>query len=317
MNILGIIRRGLFFAVALHLAFAASLFASGAGTTAAPFLKIGMGARATGMGGAFGAVADNADAIFWNPAGLAGLEKPELSMGFIKYFQDVNVGNIAYTRKIEDRTFGIGATYLSVPDIARRGLNDSSGIVPDLGTFNASDLAVSLAYARKNAFKSLIDRLDTGVALKFIRSAIDDASAVAMAVDAGALYHATDRVNLAFAVQNLGTSMKFKDERDPLPLNLKAGLAYRPVNRFVVAAELNEYLIDQKFYASLGGEYWLRDAFALRGGYRFGYDTSNLGAAAGLSAGFGLKVAGLGVDYAFLPFGDLGNTHRFGFWIQF
>ncbi len=291
--------------------------ASGVGTTSAQFLKIGMGARAVGMGKAFSAVADDANAVFWNPAGLAGFDGDELNMGFVKYFQDVNAGNLAYSTSLGERRFGIGAIYLSVPGIEKRGLNDSEGIVPKLGTFNASDLAVSLAYAVKNSFPSLIDNLDTGFALKFIRSSIDTESASAMALDAGAVYHATDKINVALVVQNLGSSMKFKEEGDPLPLNLKVAAAYSLDKKMTIVAGLSEYFIDEKFYASVGGEYWLRNAFAFRGGYCFGYDTSNLGGAAGLSAGFGMKVAGIGIDYAFLPFGDLGNTHRFGFWIQF
>lgn len=291
--------------------------ASGVGTTAAQFLKIGMGARAVGMGKAFSAVADDSNAVFWNPAGLAGFDGNELNMGFVKYFQDVNAGNLAYSTSLGERRFGIGAIYLSVPGIEKRGLDDNAGLVPKLGTFNASDLAVSLAYAVKDSFSSLIDNLDTGFALKFIKSSIDTESAVALALDAGALYHATDKINVALVVQNIGSSMKFKEEGDPLPLNLKVAMAYRPNKKLTIVAGLSEYFIDEKFYASAGGEYWLRNAFAFRGGYSFGYDTSNLGGAAGLSAGFGMKVAGIGIDYAFLPFGDLGNTHRFGFWIQF
>ncbi|MDD5210731.1 MAG: hypothetical protein PHV36_15195, partial [Elusimicrobiales bacterium] len=109
----------------------------------------------------------------------------------------------------------------------------------------------------------------------------------------------------------------FEEESDPLPVNIRAGMLYRAAADLNLVAEINEYLQDEKFYPSFGAEYWLRDAFALRGGYKFGYDTANLGAEAGLSLGFGIKVSGLGVDYAYLPFGELGNIHRFGFWMQF
>ena len=111
--------------------------------------------------------------------------------------------------------------------------------------------------------------------------------------------------------------MKFVDAADPLPFKIAAGALYKAVSNLNVTAELSEYVNDEKFYPAFGAEYWIRNAFALRGGYKFGYDTSNLGAVVGLSLGFGVKVAGLGVDYAYLPFGDLGNVHRFGFWLQF
>ncbi|MEI7528112.1 MAG: hypothetical protein WCK76_04150, partial [Elusimicrobiota bacterium] len=94
-------------------------------------------------------------------------------------------------------------------------------------------------------------------------------------------------------------------------------LLYKASKDLNVAGEVSEYLQDEKIYPAVGAEYWVRPSFALRGGYKFGYDTANLGSEAGLSLGFGVKVAGLDVDYAFLPFGDLGSVHRFGFRIGF
>lgn len=295
----------------------AAASAAGVGTTGAPFLKIGMGARSQGLAGAYSAMADDATAVYWNPAGLAGMTKPQLHADFVKHFQDVSIGQMAYATDLKGHRVGVGVTYLTVPDIEKRGLTDAAGIVPDEGTIDASDLAVSLACAKGNVAPGLLENLDAGAALKVIRSAIGSEDAVAFAVDAGALYRATDKLRLSLAVQNLGTEMKFKSEGDPLPLALKAGAAYKARKDLNVALDLDEQLVDQKLYASIGGEYWIRDAFALRAGYKFGYDTARLGSEAGLGLGVGVKVAGLGLDYAYLPFGDLGASHRFGFWIQF
>jgi len=295
----------------------AAAYASGAGTTAAPFLKVAMSPRALAMGGAFGPLADDSGAVFVNPAGLAQSETTEVALDFTTYLQDAKMGNLSYSGSAGGKRFGFGATFVTVGGIERRGLTDSAGAVPELGSFGANDMAFTLAYARKDFAKESITGLDAGLSAKFIRSSIDDKSAFAAAVDAGAIYHASPKVNFSLALQNLGTKMKFVDKSDPLPINLRAGMLYRPSAGLNLAAEVNEYLQDEKFYPSFGAEYWLRDALAIRGGYKFGYDTANLGAQAGLSLGFGIKVAGLGVDYAYLPFGDLGNVHRFGFWMQF
>ena len=301
----------------LALAFPAGAYASGAGTTAAPFLKVAMSPRAIAMGGAFSALADDSGAVFVNPAGLAQSDKREVGLGFTTYFQDAKMGNLSYAGTIGDKRFGLGLTFMNVGGIEKRGLNDAVGVVPELGTFSSNDMALSLAYAKKDAFSGVMDKLDAGFDLKFIRSAIDTKSAFALAVDAGVIYHANEKINFSMALQNLGSKMKFDAQSDPLPLNLKAGLLYKPAERLNLVAELSQYLVDEKFYPAFGAEYWFRDSFALRGGYKFGYDVSNLGSEVGLSLGFGVKVSGLGVDYAYLPFGDLGNVHRFGFWMQF
>lgn len=305
------------FLLSAALALPVAAYASGAGTTAAPFLKAAMSPRAVGMAGAFSALADDSGAVFVNPAGLAQFTEREAAVDFSSYLQDAKMGNLSYAGDIGGNRFGLGATFTTVGGLDKRGLNDAAGAVPDLGSFSASDLAVTLAYAKADLAPASMKGLDGGFSVKFIRSAIDSKTAFAAAVDAGLLYHATKKMNLSLVVQNLGTKMKFEEESDPLPLNLRAGALYKASPDLNVTAEISEYLQDEKFYPSVGVEYWFRRAFALRGGYKFGYDTANLGAAVGLSLGFGVKVAGLGVDYAFLPFGDLGNIHRFGVWLQF
>ena len=301
---------------AILAALPAAAWASGPGTTAAPFLKVAMSPRAMAMGGAFGPLADDSGAVFVNPAGLAGSETREVALDFTTYLQDARMGNVSYSGMAAGNRFGFGATFLTVGGIERR-TNDSVGIVPEAGSFSSNDMAFTFAYAKKDFMPETIKDLNVGLAAKFVRSSIDEKSAVAVAVDAGAIYRASEKVNFSLAIQNLGTPMKFEDDSDPLPIDIRAGMLYRPSPELNLVAEVNEYLQDEKFYPSFGAEYWLREALALRGGYKFGYDTENLGAEVGLSLGFGVKVAGLGVDYAYLPFGELGSVHRFGFWLQF
>ncbi len=305
------------FILCLTLALPAGAYASGAGTTAANFLKVAMSPRAVSLAGAFSALTDDSGAVFVNPAGLAQFDEREIALDFSTYLQDAKMGNLSYAGVSGGNRFGFGATFLTVGGIERRGLSDSVGVVPELGTFGADDMAVTLAYAKKEIMPETLPRLDGGLAVKFIRSTIYTKSAFAVAADAGAIYRATDKMKISLALQNLGTKMKFEEEADPLPVCLRAGMAYKAGPNLNIAGEVAEYLQDEKIYPSVGAEYWFRKAFALRGGYKFGYDTANLGSEVGLSLGFGVKVAGLGVDYAFLPFGDLGSLHRFGLWLQF
>ncbi|HOX23859.1 MAG TPA: PorV/PorQ family protein, partial [Elusimicrobiales bacterium] len=198
--------------------------AAGAGTTAAPFLKIGAGARIAGMANAYGAVADDSTAIFWNPAGLAAAEGKEFNFGYIKYFEDVKTGNVSYDMDTKFGKLGLGVIYLNVPDIERRGLTDSAGIVPSQGMFNAADLAISLGLAKKDAFGAL-PNVDVGAAVKMIRSTIDNKTATAFAADVGAIYRVHEKFRLGAALQNAGTQMKFVEEGDPLPISFRLGCA--------------------------------------------------------------------------------------------
>ncbi|MBN2406823.1 MAG: PorV/PorQ family protein [Elusimicrobia bacterium] len=294
--------------------------AAGVGTTGAQFLKIDPSARPLGMGGAFCAVADDCNAVFYNPAGLARLEKKEVSGTYVEYFQSIDYGSLAGVMPLGAGALGLGINYLGVPDIQRRGVDDIDD--PDgtagVDTFDAMDTAISVAYARKNAVPSVINNLDLGANLRFIYQTIDDESAFSAMVDLGAYYPVASRLSLAFNIQNIGMDVKFKDEGDPLPLNFKAGAAYRPLKGLTVACDINEYIVDEMLYACVGAEYWLFGIIGFRGGYKYGYDTDKLGSDdVGLSGGMGFRYFGLGLDYTFAPFGELGDTHRMTFMARF
>ena len=288
-------------------------FAEGVGSTGAQFLKIGLGARPLAMGGAFGAVADDTNAINYNPASLTRIEKKEASATYLKYFEDVNAGFIGYTGIVAEKHYvGAGLTYLQVTDIEKRDLNETS-----LGDFGATDMALSLSYARKDIANKLLENLSIGGNLKFINQNIDNETAFAVALDISAYYPADEKLSLAINIQNISNGIKFVDESDPLPLNIKVGAAYKLIKDLTVACDLDEYIIDNKLYASIGAEYWVKDVLALRSGYRFGYDTDSLGGIVGLGVGAGFRFWGLTLDYAFVPFGDLGDTHRISFGASF
>lgn len=292
---------------------ALSLSFAGVGKTGAQFLKIAPSARTAGMGNAFAAQADDVYAVYSNPAGLVQIEQPSLAATYMKYFADINYGYIGYASKVSERSvFGIGYTYLIVPDIERRDLNETK-----LGTFNASDISLAVAYARKNAIPGILEGVSIGGAVKAINSQIDNAVAYAGAIDIGAMYSPFENFNTALVLQNIGAGIKFREVSDPLPLNLKLGLSYKAVQGLTINGELDEYLSDNKFYAGVGAEYWIVKQLALRGGYRFGYHKESLGQNVGISGGLGFRIWNLGIDYAFVPFGELGDTHRISFGVQF
>jgi hypothetical protein len=301
------------FAAAAALILACQPSYCGVGKTGAQFLKLTPSARMAAMGNAFAGQADDVFAIYANPAGLSQLEKAEFAATYMKYFADVNYGYVGYASKLREAgVIGFGYSYLLVPDIERRDVDETM-----LGTFNASDISLSLAFAKKDAVPGILENVSLGAAVKIINSQIDNAAALTGAVDVGAMYSPMKDFSTALVLQNIGPGIRFREVTDPLPLNLKLGLSCKPVEKLTLNGDIDEYLNDNKFYAGLGGEYWPIRQLALRAGYRFGYDTASLGSIVGLSAGLGFRIWSMGLDYAFVPFGDLGDTHRVTFGIQF
>jgi hypothetical protein len=290
------------------------------GTSGAEFLKIGPGARPEGMGEAFTGVADDIDAIYYNPAGLATLKSPELTGMHMDWFQSIQYEYAAFAYPMQKYgTWGFAITDLHTNNIdARTGDTDA----PD-GQFSAIEGAYWLSYANH-----VTDKLSLGTNAKFIRQSINSTTANAYAADGGALYDTGWKgVRLGAAVQNIGTSVKFVNESDPLPLLFRAGASI-PLRETAAPSFLRNMLLssdiilprDHQAGVALGGEYVgrLRDdlSYSLRTGYQT-LNTDVTSGFSGVSMGGGLTFGRLGVDFAWVPFGDLGNTYRFGMHLKF
>lgn len=306
-------------AILLLTMFAATAFAAGDGTSAAAFLKIGAGAKSAAMGGA-GSASSGADAVYWNPAGLAFSGGNEAVFSHALWLEEIAYSHIAGALVAPVGAFGIGVTYLSVPPMDRL---DASGNVPsDAGTFTASDLAATVSYARK-AFDVGGNPAAVGASVKYISSAIENETAAAMAFDVGAQMDiAGQNIKLAVVAQNIGAQMKFLTESDPLPAVVKVGAAWAapvggtsPLN-LVLDANLPAageagFNFGAEYPAAVSGV-----TVALRAGYHT--DNKGLdGGNAGLSAGIGLGIKSYRLDYAFVPYGVLGDTHRVSVLIKF
>lgn len=300
-------------ALIILLALPSLTWADNTGATAAQFLKIGVGARATAMGGAYVAVADGAHAIYWNPAGAALAEQRELGTSFNNLYQDTNQGFIGYIHPTTKGTWGGAVDYLQVAGIEERTADSYN---PNY-TFTARDSAFLLSYAHPDV---LLPHLSLGMNLKYIQSYIDTAHAQAAAVDGGALYKSPDcPLSLGLAVLNFGTGMTYVSATDPLPLGLKAGAAYELIKqRLLLAAGVDEWVHEQRTYEEFGLEWKPVPLVALRTGYQFGHSQDQLGNSwPGTSVGLGLCWKSLSLDYAYVPFGNLGNTQQFTLGIRF
>jgi len=291
------------------------------GSSSADFLKIGAGARPAAMGGAFAAVADDAQAAYFNPAGLAWLKRPEVAgmhetrfAGLSYDYATVAVPLLAWVDTPRQRNdYGVTALSfysLSVGGIERRGTTETDQPVD---TFGSTDFAYALSYAYAVADSGL----GLGGTAKFVDSAIDATHGRAFALDGGALYR-REPLFLALGWRNLGTRQRFVSASDPLPATWYAGGGYRFSQSLLASLELDLPRDDGPVVA-LGAEYRRSLARNLSAAARLGFNSGNTapGGIAGMSLGFGLRYDGLDLDFAWLPAGELGDSFRYSLVVRF
>jgi hypothetical protein len=296
--------------------------APAAESAAAQFLSLGFGARALGMGETFAAVADDVSAVYYNPAGLAkraAREKKasELLVSHSWHIQSMGLTQLAYARGAA----GFSLTYFSAGELEGR---DEFG--NPASEFTAEDFALSGGYG------VALGRLSAGAALKGLRQRIKSSAASAVCADAGLLYDLeTMPVTVGLSVANLGTEVKFKEDSFPLPLVYRAGISARTGKAFPAVVALEADLPnDAPAVFRTGIEYTGFELVVLRAGYRtsppsqrnaitgkgFG-GSSGLSELYGFFMGLGFNLNPVKVEYALLPYGELGNSHRFSLSMKF
>jgi len=264
------------------------------GASTAQFLKLGVSARAAGMGDAYAGIADDSTAIYWNPAGLHQIQGPTASALYASWFEDIAYGWLSYAQPFKGGGLGLGVQYLSYGDIPH---TDEDGT--EIKTLKPNDMAVSVAYGRK------IGNFAFGMGAKYISSRINQ-SASAVAGDIGWMYRKryrkrasannreTDagksKYSFGLAVQNLGTKMKFVDKKETLPTNIKFGSMYQVVKNWLFALDVNAP-VDNGMNFGLGTEYKYKlEGLPIMAG-RVGYNTRtrNVDGFSGFTFGVGFR----------------------------
>lgn len=315
------------------------------GTTAAPFLKIGIGARALAMGEAMVTEAIDATALYWNPAGLGWVQKNQVLLCHYDYIADLNFeygGVVIVLPSIG--ALGASFTYLGAPDIERttEDFQDGSGEMVSASFYN-----FAVSYGR-----SLTNRFSIGGSAKYIQENLWHTSASSFALDVGVLYRTNfNNLRIGMSISNFGSSMRL-DGRDliiqhdidpnndgnngtinarletdafPLPILFRFGMSANLARDFLGLSNQDFILAvnalhpnDNKEYLNIGGEYRYRDFIALRGGYR---QLLLDDAEGGLTFGFGLNLPiqsfNITLDYAAVDYGRLDYVNKFSFIFSF
>ncbi len=312
------------------------------GTVAAPFLTISQGARATGMGSAFVAIADDPSTIFWNPAGLARLNQN----GFV----------VEHTEWIADLKYNFGAAAINIGSFGTLGV---SFIASDYGemnvttieepngtgeTFSVNDIAFSIAWAI-----NLTDNFSIGFNPKVIYQSIWNMSDYAFAIDMGIIYNTPFKgITLGMAITNFGSKMNLMGTsgvvlHDPnlgstgnngripaelqtdswdLPLGFKVGISYNAIDnedhKLILAVDASHPNNDYESL-NIGGEYVFNGIFSIRGGYKSLLLTDSEESFT-IGAGFRQNLFGninINFNYSYSDFGRLSEVQKFSIGVNF
>ncbi len=256
-------------------------------------------ARTLGLGGAFVAVADEASAVAWNPAGLALLVPNELRFETARLFEDtsINAFNFAVPgNKLP--SFGLSVISLSSGSFQRTNeLNDP------LGDFKEGETAYIFSMA-----KNINTRFALGTNVKLVRQSVEEFSGNGFGFDLGAIYAVTPNVKVGVSAINLGgPNLTLRDAKETYPIEFRGGVSATVLNgRGLLTAEVDQ--ADGPGIRFRGGsEYWVQPMIGLRVGM------NDQEPAGGLSYRFSGKYQ---FDYGVLDHA-LGLTHRLGLTYRF
>jgi hypothetical protein len=314
------------------------------GTTAAKFLSIGIGARANAMGGAFTSVANDASALYWNPAGTADLTKYEAMFTYTSLFKDLNI-NLNYLALViptdDWGNFGLSVTALDYGemDVTTEYYPEGTG-----EKFSAASYAFGLSYSR-----NITDWFAAGITVKYITEGIFNSSANGVAFDIGTIFKtpfagikfATIITNYGSKMQMTGEDLLIRHDADPnrhgnnetvdayyktdyfeLPLRLQIGISkdfeFFDGQRLTLAIDAT-HPNDNAEYVNVGGELAIFDnLLSLRGGYKALFLADNQeGLTLGAGLNYTLGVFAVGFDYSYQEFEFLSYTHSFGVSFKF
>jgi long-subunit fatty acid transport protein len=300
-----------------------------AGTSSGTFLRIAVGARAQAMAGTFVAVANDPSAIYWNPAGLASLQRREVMESHVDWPADIHYDHVTLVLPVSRLGGSIGLQF----GLLGTTIQETTDLEP-FGTgrqFTYSDVVAGMSYARR-----WTDKLLVGAGAKYVRedlgSEVGGPVTSAMLFDVGSIFYlGLGSVRIATSLTNFGAELKPAgqytspysgevrqyDGFDP-PMVFRYGLAFEPLEnstqRLTTSFEMNQPADNQR-QVKAGAEWSYRHAFALRSGYNFNADVLKFCAGVGFAGDFS-SLHGT-VDYAYTDGGFLGAIQHLSLGVRF
>lgn len=300
--------------------FTITAFGQKVGTTSFQFLSVMTDARGSAMAGAFSSVANNSEAVFWNPAGLTSVKNFDFSISYLRWFLDINHYAFAAAYNLSGiGTIGIEGIYTDVGEIevtrvSSLGYVDgvyNPGLTGEVIKPHQAVLGISFA-------KELTDKFAFGITAKYAYEDLVVENKGSFVFDGGLTFNTGFRtIKIAATVRQFGPDIKYLSKSYPLPQTFNIGISSYLITSsdgLLINASnqkllLSYDMIQPRDYDQMHGvglEYSFNDMIFLRGGYKFNGDQQ------GLSGGFGLIYDNYRVNYSYVDYGEFLNAvHRF------
>jgi len=297
------------------------------------FLSVGTDARATAMGEAFTTIDGTSGALFYNPAGLAGMEKMvDISFNTMNWIADIQYssGTFAYNpAKGKYGVFGLSFLTVDYGDFEWTKVADNEQGFEDIG--------VELGNPQPRAYlggigyaNQLTDRFSVGGQIKYVYQYLGKSyvpiysksdttmtlkkySNDVLAFDFGTIYKTGFKsLEFGMTVRNFSQEVKYEEEGFQLPLTFKIGFSMDVLDFLPNVTEDHTLHVSidavhpRSFpeYLNLGTEYSFQDMLFLRLGYITAQDEY------GLTTGLGFNLFGVAFDYSYVPFDAFDNISR-------
>ncbi len=291
-------------------AFAADSPGDQANNHNAPYLRMGVGARALGMGGAFVGVANDLTAGYWNPAGLTWTRGWSVGGMFSSGMEvDRKYNHIGFARNAEWGAYGFNWLNAGMSDIEQRGADGQY-----IKDFDFSDNAFMLSLAKRWDIASL------GITGKYLRESVgadlaggSDDAINGYGIDLGFGLQLHEQFRFGLAVQDIAGKLGSVDEAEDLPTNLRAGLAVWPIHGLTTAFDVEKTQDDDDYQFHTGAEFRMPLTEEVAAAVRAGLNDGDF------AAGFGMRFKFLEADYAYVNDNQdfLNENHRFSVALKF
>ncbi|TCI85248.1 type IX secretion system protein PorQ [Tenacibaculum sp. M341] len=310
------------------------------GTNAFSFLNTSTNARQTALGGKIFTLVDDVDQPKWNPASINLDIDRKLSVNYTGYLADISIGSVSYAHRFSrySKTIHSNITYLNYGTLIAA---DADGT--ETGTFNASDIALSVGYA----YQIPNTDIHVGANFKFIYSTIASFSSTGIAGDLGIMYYTPHKPYIfSLVLRNIGTQLSsFNGTSEKLPFEIALGASYMlenvPIRGYLTIDNLQKWnvsvpnpsnstsdldgntteenisFLNNAFrHVIIGAELFPKRAINLRVGYNFRRGSElqlqNVRTFGGISFGFGLRMNKIKINYAYSKFHFASDVSTFG-----